>query len=122
MPAAPVLGSGVAVASAVARGVWFVVLEAGDEGGCRAYEAARALNGAVGDRAYLLIAERVDVASAEISTHGGGAVPRPSDRRKDAQLPKTEGRRRLPEREGRRQPAREGWRRVSDLRMFSAGR
>jgi hypothetical protein len=59
-----VLGSGGAVAAAVARGVGIVVLEAGEEGGGRAYEAARALKAAVGDRAYLLIAERVDVASA----------------------------------------------------------
>ncbi|XP_014754907.1 probable transmembrane GTPase FZO-like, chloroplastic isoform X2 [Brachypodium distachyon] len=58
------LGSGDTVASAVARGVGIVVLEAGEEGGGRAYEAARALKAAVGDRAYLLIAERVDVASA----------------------------------------------------------
>ncbi|KAI5018519.1 hypothetical protein ZWY2020_043407 [Hordeum vulgare] len=58
------LGSGDAVAAAVARGVGIVVLEAGEEGGGRAYEAARALKAAVGDRAYLLIAERVDVASA----------------------------------------------------------
>uniref|UniRef100_A0A452Z0Z1 Uncharacterized protein n=1 Tax=Aegilops tauschii subsp. strangulata TaxID=200361 RepID=A0A452Z0Z1_AEGTS len=58
------LGSGDSVAAAVARGVGIVVLEAGEEGGGRAYEAARALKAAVGDRAYLLIAERVDVASA----------------------------------------------------------
>lgn len=48
----------------MALGVGIVVLEAGEEGGGRAYEAARALKAAVGDRAYLLIAERVDVASA----------------------------------------------------------
>ncbi|KAL6620187.1 hypothetical protein ACP70R_035326 [Stipagrostis hirtigluma subsp. patula] len=58
------LRSGDEVAAAVARGVGIVVLEAGEEGGGRAYEAARALKAAVGDRAYLLIAERVDVASA----------------------------------------------------------
>ncbi|XP_037469462.1 probable transmembrane GTPase FZO-like, chloroplastic isoform X1 [Triticum dicoccoides] len=58
------LGSGDAVSAALARGVGIVVLEAGEEGGGRAYEAARALKAAVGDRAYLLIAERVDVASA----------------------------------------------------------
>ncbi|KAM0883039.1 hypothetical protein ACQ4PT_031897 [Festuca glaucescens] len=58
------LGSGDAVAAAVGRGMGIVVLEAGEEGGGRAYEAARALKAAVGDRAYLLIAERVDVASA----------------------------------------------------------
>ncbi|KXG21917.2 hypothetical protein SORBI_3009G125400 [Sorghum bicolor] len=52
------------VAAAVSRGVGIVVLEAGEEGGGRAYEAARALRATVGDRAYLLIAERVDVASA----------------------------------------------------------
>ncbi|KAL6842205.1 hypothetical protein ACP4OV_027968 [Aristida adscensionis] len=58
------LRSGEAVAAAVTRGVGIVVLNAGEEGGGRAYEAARALRAAVGDRAYLLIAERVDVASA----------------------------------------------------------
>ncbi|RLN30223.1 hypothetical protein C2845_PM05G24250 [Panicum miliaceum] len=58
------LRSGDEVAAAVARGVGIVVLEAGEEGGGRAYEAAVALRAAVGDRAYLLIAERVDVASA----------------------------------------------------------
>ncbi|CAN6337721.1 unnamed protein product [Urochloa humidicola] len=58
------LRSGDEVAAAVARGAGIVVLEAGDEGGGRAYEAAVALRAAVGDRAYLLIAERVDVAAA----------------------------------------------------------
>lgn len=58
------LRSGDEVAAAVARGVGIVVLEAGKEGGGRAYEAAVALRAVVGDRAYLLIAERVDVASA----------------------------------------------------------
>jgi hypothetical protein len=52
------------VAAAVSRGVGIVVLEAEEEGGGRAYEAARALRATVGDRAYLLVAERVDVASA----------------------------------------------------------
>lgn len=52
------------VADAVSRGVGIVVLEAGEEGGGRSYKAARALRATVGDRAYLLIAERVDVASA----------------------------------------------------------
>lgn len=58
------LRSGDEVAAAVARGVGIVVLEAGEEGGGRAYEAAVALRTVVGDRAYLLIAERVDIASA----------------------------------------------------------
>ncbi|KAL5229956.1 hypothetical protein ABZP36_028732 [Zizania latifolia] len=58
------LGSGDTVAAAVARGVGIVVLEPGEDGGGRVYEAARALKASVGDRAYLLIAERVDVASA----------------------------------------------------------
>ncbi|XP_062231289.1 probable transmembrane GTPase FZO-like, chloroplastic [Phragmites australis] len=58
------LRSGDEVAAAVARGVGIVVLDTGEEGGGSAYEAARALKAAVGDRAYLLIAERVDVASA----------------------------------------------------------
>ncbi|KAK3135648.1 hypothetical protein QOZ80_5BG0421680 [Eleusine coracana subsp. coracana] len=58
------LKSGDEVAAAVARGVGIVVLEAGEESGGRAYEAALALKAVVGDRAYLLIAERVDVASA----------------------------------------------------------
>ncbi|KAK3138879.1 hypothetical protein QOZ80_5AG0374620 [Eleusine coracana subsp. coracana] len=58
------LKSGDEVAAAVARGVGIVVLEAGEESGGRAYEAALALKAVVGDRAYLLISERVDVASA----------------------------------------------------------
>lgn len=58
------LRSGDEVAAAITRGVGIVVLEAGDESGGRAYEAALALKTTVGDRAYLLIAERVDVASA----------------------------------------------------------
>jgi hypothetical protein len=58
------LRSGDTVAAAVARGVGIVVLEAGEESGGRAYEAALALKVAVGDRAYLLITERVDIATA----------------------------------------------------------
>uniref|UniRef100_A0A0E0DR34 G domain-containing protein n=1 Tax=Oryza meridionalis TaxID=40149 RepID=A0A0E0DR34_9ORYZ len=58
------LASGDAVVAAVARGVGIVVLEAGEEGGGRVYEAALSLKASVGDRAYLLVAERVDVASA----------------------------------------------------------
>ncbi|WVZ98370.1 hypothetical protein U9M48_043826 [Paspalum notatum var. saurae] len=58
------LRSGDEVAAAVARGVGIVMLEAGEEGGGRAYEAARSLRAVVGDRAYLMVAERVDVASA----------------------------------------------------------
>jgi thiamine monophosphate synthase len=52
------------VAAAVARELGIVVLEAGEEIGGRAYEAALALKVAVGDRAYLLITERVDIATA----------------------------------------------------------
>jgi hypothetical protein len=58
------LRSGDQVAAAIARGVGIVVLEIGEESGRRAYEAALTLKAAVGDRAYLLIAERVDVAAA----------------------------------------------------------
>jgi hypothetical protein len=58
------LRSGDQVAAAIARGVGIVVLEIGEESGGRAYEAALALKATVGDRAYLLIAERVDVAAA----------------------------------------------------------
>lgn len=52
------------MAAAVARELGIVVLEAGEEIGGRAYEAALALKVAVGDRAYLLITERVDIATA----------------------------------------------------------
>lgn len=53
-----------AVSEAVSKGVKIVVLEGGDQGGGRVYEAACALKPVVVDRAYFLIAERVDVASA----------------------------------------------------------
>ncbi|KAJ3688020.1 hypothetical protein LUZ61_017184 [Rhynchospora tenuis] len=53
-----------AVSEAVSRGVGIVVLEGGDQSGGRVYEAACALKPVVADRAYFLIAERVDVASA----------------------------------------------------------
>ncbi|KAJ4804839.1 tRNA modification GTPase MnmE [Rhynchospora pubera] len=53
-----------AVSEAVSRGVGIVVLEGGDQSGGRVYDAACALKPVVADRAYFLIAERVDVASA----------------------------------------------------------
>lgn len=56
-----------AIGAAVSRGaVGVVVLESGggDDGGARLYEAACALKPVVGDRAYLLVAERVDIAAA----------------------------------------------------------
>ncbi|XP_042387242.1 probable transmembrane GTPase FZO-like, chloroplastic isoform X1 [Zingiber officinale] len=49
---------------ALPKGVGVVVLDGGDETGGRLYEAACALKSLVGDRAYLLIAERVDIAAA----------------------------------------------------------
>lgn len=49
---------------ALRKGVGVVVLEGADETGARLYEAACALKSMVGDRAYLLVAERVDVAAA----------------------------------------------------------
>ncbi|KAG1331796.1 putative transmembrane GTPase FZO-like, chloroplastic [Cocos nucifera] len=49
---------------AVAKGVGMVVLDCGDESGGRLYEAACRLKSVIGDRAYFLIAERVDIASA----------------------------------------------------------
>ncbi|CAI0400729.1 unnamed protein product [Linum tenue] len=49
---------------AVSRWVGIVVLDAGDGGGKTLYEAACLLKSVVRDRAYLLIAERVDIASA----------------------------------------------------------
>ena len=55
------------VSAAVSKGVGIVVLESSkgdDESGGRLYEAACVLKSVVGDRAYLLISERVDIASA----------------------------------------------------------
>lgn len=49
---------------AVAKGVGMVVLDCGDESGGSLYEAACRLKSVIGDRAYFLIAERVDIASA----------------------------------------------------------
>ncbi|OAY70947.1 putative transmembrane GTPase FZO-like, chloroplastic, partial [Ananas comosus] len=56
-----------AINVAVSRGgAGIVVLDGGvgSAGGGRVYEAARVLRSLIGDRAYLLVAERVDVASA----------------------------------------------------------
>lgn len=56
-----------AVSTAVSQGVGIVVLESSkgdDESGGRLYEAACVLKSVVGDRAYLLISERVDIATA----------------------------------------------------------
>ncbi|XP_008783174.2 probable transmembrane GTPase FZO-like, chloroplastic [Phoenix dactylifera] len=49
---------------AVAKGVGMVVLDCGDESGGGLYEAACRLKSVIGDRAYFLIAERVDIAAA----------------------------------------------------------
>ncbi|XP_020086366.1 probable transmembrane GTPase FZO-like, chloroplastic isoform X3 [Ananas comosus] len=59
--------SAAAINVAVSRGgAGIVVLDGGvgSAGGGRVYEAARVLRSLIGDRAYLLVAERVDVASA----------------------------------------------------------
>lgn len=57
-------GSIAEIDAAVAKGVGMVVLDCGDEGGGRLYEAACSLKSVIGDRAYFLIAERVDIAAA----------------------------------------------------------
>ncbi|XP_031744115.1 probable transmembrane GTPase FZO-like, chloroplastic isoform X2 [Cucumis sativus] len=49
---------------AVSKWVGIVVLNSGEGGGGKLYEAACKLKSLVGDRAYLLIAERVDIATA----------------------------------------------------------
>lgn len=59
-----VFSQAAAVAEAVSGGAGIVVLEGGDQSGGRVYEAACVLKPVVADRAYFLIAERVDVASA----------------------------------------------------------
>lgn len=58
------LERGAEIDVALPKGVGVVVLDGGDESGGRIYEAACALKSLVGDRAYLLIAERVDIAAA----------------------------------------------------------
>eukprot|EP00268_Persea_americana_P058683 TRINITY_DN7126_c0_g1_i7.p1 TRINITY_DN7126_c0_g1~~TRINITY_DN7126_c0_g1_i7.p1 ORF type:complete len:845 (-),score=168.11 TRINITY_DN7126_c0_g1_i7:738-3128(-) len=60
-----------AVDVAVSKWAGIVVLDAGEGSGGRLYEAARALKSVIGERAYLLIAERVDVAAA---VGAGGVV------------------------------------------------
>ncbi|KAM3735301.1 hypothetical protein ACB098_10G078500 [Castanea mollissima] len=52
------------VDKAVAKWVRVVVLTGDENSGGKLYEAARLLKSVVGDRAYMLIAERVDVAAA----------------------------------------------------------
>ncbi|KAJ3676280.1 hypothetical protein LUZ60_003692 [Juncus effusus] len=63
-----VMNGSEAINGAVMRGVGIVVLEGGEEegggGGGRVYEAACVLKPLIADRAYFLIADRVDVASA----------------------------------------------------------
>lgn len=49
---------------AVSKWVGLVVLNGGEGSGGRVYEAALSLKAVVKDRAYLLIAERVDIAAA----------------------------------------------------------
>ncbi|XP_042392616.1 probable transmembrane GTPase FZO-like, chloroplastic isoform X2 [Zingiber officinale] len=58
------LERGAEIDFALPKGVGVVVLDGGEETGGRLYEAACALKSLVGDRAYLLIAERVDIAAA----------------------------------------------------------
>lgn len=67
LDAAEVLGGGDAldlIDRAVAKWVGIVVLNSCEGGGGKLYEAACKLKSVVGDRAYLLIAERVDIATA----------------------------------------------------------
>ncbi|KAG7011236.1 putative transmembrane GTPase FZO-like, chloroplastic, partial [Cucurbita argyrosperma subsp. argyrosperma] len=64
---AEVLGGGDAldlIDRALSKWVRIVVLNSGEGGGGKLYEAACKLKSVVGDRAYLLIAERVDIATA----------------------------------------------------------
>ncbi|KAL0926226.1 hypothetical protein M5K25_002438 [Dendrobium thyrsiflorum] len=56
--------AGTALGEAVSRGVGIVVLDVGEQSGGQFYEAACLLKSLLGDRAYLLISERVDVAAA----------------------------------------------------------
>ncbi|XP_038887624.1 probable transmembrane GTPase FZO-like, chloroplastic [Benincasa hispida] len=67
LDAAEVLSGGDAldlIDRAVSKWVGIVVLNSGEGGGGKLYEAACKLKSVVGDRAYLLIAERVDIATA----------------------------------------------------------
>lgn len=59
-----VLERGADVDVALLKRVGAVVLDGGDQSGARLYEAACALKSFLRDRAYLLIAERVDIAAA----------------------------------------------------------
>ena len=52
------------VDKAIAKWVRVVVLTGDENSGGKLYEAARLLKSVVGDRAYMIIAERVDVAAA----------------------------------------------------------
>ncbi|XP_020583547.1 probable transmembrane GTPase FZO-like, chloroplastic [Phalaenopsis equestris] len=63
--------AGAALGEAISMGVGIVVLDVGEQSGGRLYEAACLLKSALGDRAYLLISERVDVAAA---VGAGGVV------------------------------------------------
>lgn len=49
---------------AVSKWVRIVVLDGGEASGGKLYEAACKLKSVVGDRAYLLVSERVDIAAA----------------------------------------------------------
>lgn len=53
-----------AIGAMISRGVGIVTLYGGDESSGRLYEAACVLRSVIGDRAYLIIAERVDIAAA----------------------------------------------------------
>ncbi|CAK9323460.1 unnamed protein product [Citrullus colocynthis] len=67
LDAAEVLDGGDAldlIDRAVSKWAGIVVLNSGEGGGGKLYEAACKLKSVVGDRAYLLIAERVDIATA----------------------------------------------------------
>ena len=52
------------VDSAIAKRVRIVVVSGGDGGGGKLYEAACLLKSVIRNRAYLLVAERVDIAAA----------------------------------------------------------
>lgn len=52
------------IGAAISKGFGVVVLDCRDENGGQLYEAAGILKSVIADRAYLLIAERVDIAAA----------------------------------------------------------
>ena len=52
------------IGAAISKGFGVVVLDCRDGSGGQLYEAAGILKSIIADRAYLLIAERVDIAAA----------------------------------------------------------